>query len=73
MGRKRAPEHDWVCRGCRCPCEPPGVPPARHVGGGQGMKACAGPALPVLRSDLDAELAAEMGLLRERWGPQNPT
>lgn len=54
MARKRSPEHDWICRVCECPCDPP-VVDAKHVGGGQGMRACGRPPRPVLRSVFEAD------------------
>lgn len=68
MGRKREPGFDWVCRRCECPCTPPG-PGGKHVGGGQGMRACRREPVPVLRRDLEAELgqaaAAVVAAIRE--------
>lgn len=58
MARKRAPEHDWVCQRCGCPCNPPGHIQQVHVGGGQGMKACSLAPQPILRSVMEAEIAA---------------
>lgn len=55
MARKRAPEHDWICQRCECPCEPP-VPDAKHVGGGQGMRACKREPTPILRRDFEANM-----------------
>ena len=55
MARKRSPEHDWICRRCECPCDPPGPEP-KHIGGGQGMRACGKTASPVLRSEFEAEM-----------------
>lgn len=66
MSRKRAPEHDWICRRCLCPCMPPGHPEQRHIGGGQGMKACKLGADPILRSEHDAEVSAVVGAIRSR-------
>lgn len=54
MGRKRAPEHDWICAVCECPCNPT---PGGHIGGGQNRRACKGPSRPVLRADHEAMLA----------------
>lgn len=56
MARKRAPEHDYVCTRCGCPCGPYG---GKHLGGGtKGMRAC-DQAAPRLRSEWEAELAAD--------------
>jgi hypothetical protein len=63
MGRKRAPEHDWICRRCGCACDEGGQ---RHLGGGQGMRACKREPDPVLRSELEAEAAAVVAGLRAR-------
>lgn len=57
MARKRSAEFDWVCVRCGCPSDPPGER-AVHLGGGQGMRACGPVAVPVLRSEFDAEMAA---------------
>lgn len=54
MARKRAPEHDYICRRCGCPCDEGGT---KHLGGGQGMRACKRPPDPVLRSEYDADIA----------------
>ena len=63
MGRKRSPENDWICQRCWCPCTADG---ARHVGGGQGMKACAKPQHVVLRSVLEAEMRTALAEHRDR-------
>lgn len=69
MGRKRAPEHDWICLRCLCPCGPV---PGKHVGGGQNRRACKGPSRPILRRDYEASMAAEakavVAAVRERRG-----
>lgn len=70
MGRKRAPEHDWICLRCTCPCNPPGAEP-RHLGGGQDMRACRKPPVPILRSEYEADMeqlaaAAVKALKRSR-------
>jgi hypothetical protein len=52
MARKRPPEFDYICERCGCPCDF-----RRHLGGGQGMRACKGPVRPVLRSVYEAEIA----------------
>lgn len=63
MARKRAPERDWICLRCGCPCEEDG---SRHLGGGRGMRACSRAPRPVLRSALEAEAAAVVASLRAR-------
>lgn len=63
MARKRSPDHDWICRRCGCPCDMDGT---RHVGGGQGMKACRWDPDPVLRSVFEAEIAADMAAIVNR-------
>lgn len=55
MARKRAPEHDYICQRCGCPCDQFGT---RHLGGGQNMKACKKPPNPILRSVYEAEAKA---------------
>lgn len=60
MARKRTPDHDYICRRCGCPCGPQ---PGKHLGGGQGMKACRGPSDPVLRSVYEAEIAEDIAML----------
>jgi hypothetical protein len=66
MGRKREPDHDWVCRRCGCPCVMPGTTrTGKHVGGGQGMRAC-NQAEPVLRRDLEHEAQQVVAGLRNR-------
>lgn len=66
MSRKRSAEDDYICRRCLCSCNPRTL---KHEGGGQGMKACDKPPLPVLRMDYETEVAEEMAALRDRWGP----
>lgn len=61
MARKRSPEHDYICIRCGCPCDAAGT---RHLGGGQGMRACKKPPHPMLRSQFEAEAAAVMAGLR---------
>ena len=64
MARRRPPEADYICRRCLCSCDVAGT---RHLGGGsRGMHACAGPPLPVLRAWFDAEIAADVAVLRDR-------
>ena len=63
MARKRAPEHDYICMRCGCPCEADG---SKHVGGGQGMKACGKPPVPILRGQLEAEARAVAAYIRGR-------
>lgn len=64
MTRRRPPEADYICRRCLCPCDPVGT---RHLGGGnRSMRACAGPPAPVLRWRFDAEIAADVAVLRNR-------
>lgn len=66
MARKRSPEHDWICRRCGCACTMPGAPEPRHVGGGQGLRACRWAPDPVLRADHEAEAAAVVAALLDR-------
>lgn len=54
MARKRAPEHDWICARCECPCDGAG---SGHLGGGQNRRACKKTPMPVLRSKHEAMLA----------------
>lgn len=61
MGRKRAPEHDYICRRCGCPCE---SYPGRHVGGGQGMRSCRTTSDPVLRRDFEEEARDAVASMR---------
>lgn len=68
MGRKRPPEHDYICIRCGCPSSPPG-PDAKHIGGGQGMRACKSAPHVMLRSEFDAMIAADMAALRARRSP----
>lgn len=63
MARKRAPEHDYICQRCGCACEADG---SRHLGGGQGMRACKFPPDPILRSEAEAEAGAIVAALRAR-------
>jgi hypothetical protein len=63
MARKRSPENDWICQRCGCACDAQGE---RHLGGGQGMRACRFPPDPVLRRDAEAEAAALVAALRKR-------
>lgn len=63
MARKRSPEHDWICRGCGCPCDQAGT---KHLGGGQNMRACKRAPIPVLRSVYEAEAAAAVAAVRAR-------
>lgn len=65
MARKRSADHDWICMRCGCPCNPS---PGPHIGGGQNMKACAGPSDPILRSVYEAEISAVVAGLRQRTG-----
>lgn len=68
MARKRAPEHDYICIKCECPCDPAGE---RHVGGGQNMRACRSPK-PMLRSEWEARITADaeaaVAAIRQRVG-----
>lgn len=66
--RKRGAEFDYLCMRCGCPCDPPGERPV-HIGGGQGMKACGPVAVPVLRSEFEAQMAddVESGLSGLPW------
>lgn len=66
MGRKRSPEHDWICLRCECPCNPPWHSQQRHLGGGQNRKACRKPPNPILRADYDA-MMAEMAAQAREW------
>lgn len=69
MGRKRAPENDWICQRCGCPCMPAGVQRQRHIGGGQGMRACRAEPDPILRTDYEREVAEAVShLYRGRFG-----
>lgn len=62
MGRKRSPEHDYICRLCQCPCDSHG---GRHLGGGDAdHTACGKPADPVLRSEWDAMMAADLAAVK---------
>jgi hypothetical protein len=61
MARKRSPENDWICQRCGCPCDW-----QRHLGGGQGMRACRFPPDPILRGEAEAEAAALVAALRKR-------
>lgn len=61
MARKRAPEWDFICLRCGCPCDEFGT---RHEGGGQGMKACGYPPNPILRSAWEAEAAEIVAAIR---------
>jgi len=61
MARKRSPEHDFICRRCGCPCDAAG---RKHIGGGQGMKACGSRPDVILRSDYEAQIAADMQYIR---------
>jgi hypothetical protein len=63
MARKRAADNDWICQRCGCPCDAAGE---RHLGGGQGMRACKWPPDPILRSVAEAEAAAIIRGLRDR-------
>lgn len=56
VARKRSAEFDWLCARCGCPCEAPGER-CVHLGGGQGMKACGPIAVPVLRSEFEAQMS----------------
>jgi hypothetical protein len=64
MARKRSPEHDYICQRCGCACDEYGT---KHLGGGQGMRACRRTPDPILRSEHERE-AAELvqSLLRRR-------
>jgi len=53
MARKRAPEHDYICLRCGCPCDIGGT---KHMGGGRGMKACRSAPVSILRSMYEAEV-----------------
>ena len=57
MGRKRAPEHDYICIRCGAAVDGPWEG-AKHVSGGavRGQKACGKPPVVRLRSDWEAEL-----------------
>lgn len=55
MARKRSPEHDYICRRCGCPCDF-----TKHIGGGQGMRACGQAPDVVLRSAYEAEIKADL-------------
>lgn len=61
MARKRAPEHDYICIRCGCPCDPGGT---KHIGGGQGMRACKQKPHAMLRSEWEAEVEAVVAGLR---------
>jgi hypothetical protein len=61
MARKRSPEHDFICQRCGCACDEAGT---RHLGGGQGMRACKKPPMPKLRSEVEAEARAIVSELR---------
>ncbi len=63
MGRKRSPEYDYICIRCGCAASPPG-PGAKHVGGGQNMRACRKPPMIRLRSEWEAELAEDLKAFR---------
>lgn len=54
MGRKRAPEADYICAVCGCACNPSGD---KHIGGGDAAHtSCGKPPVAVLRSKWDADL-----------------
>jgi hypothetical protein len=57
MGRKRAPQHDWICIRCGCPCEADG---SRHLGGGQGMRSCKKSPRPMLRAEFEEMIRADL-------------
>jgi hypothetical protein len=63
MARKRSPEHDYICQRCGCPCDAGGT---KHLGGGQGMRACRFAPDPILRSEHEREAAAVVRGLRLR-------
>jgi hypothetical protein len=63
MARKRSPEHDYICQRCGCACDEQGT---RHLGGGQGMRACRFPPNPILRSEHEREAAELVRSLRLR-------
>jgi hypothetical protein len=61
MARKRSPENDYLCIRCGCPCDAAGT---KHLGGGQGMKACGKKPHARLRSEWDAEMEADADAIR---------
>ncbi len=64
MARKRPPECDYICARCLCPCRADG---SRHVGGGSAdFTACGQDPLPVLRSDWEAAIKADVSALHNR-------
>lgn len=67
MTRRRAPKYDYICRRCLCACRADG---SRHLGGGSAnFTACGQNPIPVLRSDWEASIKADVASLRDRHAP----
>jgi len=64
MARKRQPHWDYICMLCGCPCDEFGT---KHEGGGQNMKACGKPPRPILRTEWEAMIAADVAAMRAMW------
>lgn len=66
MGRKRAPEDDYICMRCQCACDQAGT---KHVGGGDANHtSCGKTPNPVLRADWDAMMSADLVAVRHVIG-----
>lgn len=63
MSRKRQPQYDYICRTCGCICNASGT---KHTGGGPGMKSCGRTPVPILRSEFQESVRADLAGLRER-------
>lgn len=64
MSRRRPPEHDYICRRCGCACNAAGT---RHLGGGsRDMRACDRAPEPLLRSDFEAQIRADVAAVIDR-------
>jgi hypothetical protein len=64
MARKRAPEDDYICQVCQCACDRFGK---KHLGGGDAYhRACGKPPVPILRTEWNAMIKAEVSGLHHR-------